>query len=225
MVLKTLSRPGLIGIVFVAFALAWTGLAPAQGSSSASQTPTATQLQLSGRSQGTANVAVQQSATGSTSSSVNTLNPTITVQGNYSGSVDAATLRGGRIDLTFAQAIAFGLRYNLGGLASDASSRQLRGQRLSALSALLPNMYATLSETAAKTDLQAEGLSSSTFGGNVSLPSVVGPYHYYSLEGNISEQLSLTGLHNLKSANAAHEAGLLSVRDARELIVVAVGGG
>lgn len=194
-----------------------------QGSSGA-QTPKAQQVQLSGRSQAGANVSVQQSASGSTSSSVNTLNPTVTVQGNYAGSVDAPMADNGALDLDFAQALDLGLRYNLGSVASDASSRQLRGQRLGALSALLPNIYATLSESGAKTDLQTSGLSSSTFGGAVSIPAVVGPYHYYSLEGNLSEQLSLTDLHNLKSAAAAQDASLLSMRDARELIVVAVGG-
>ena len=58
-----------------------------------------------------------------------------------------------------------------------------------------------------KTDLQVEGLSSSTFGGGTSLPTTVGPYHYYSVEGNLTEQLSLTGVHNLKSATAAQRAG------------------
>jgi outer membrane protein TolC len=193
-------------------------------SSSGSQTPRAQQVQLSGRSQGGASVVVQQSATGSTSSSVNTLNPTVQVQGSYAGSVDAAVPGSGAVDLTFASAIRLGLTYNLGGLASDSSARQLRAQRLSALSALLPNIYATLAETGAKTDLQTLGLTSSTFGGGVALPSVVGPYHYYSLEGNLSEQLSLVDLHNLRSANAAREAGSLNTRDARELIMVAVGG-
>jgi outer membrane protein TolC len=223
MILKYLSRSPVGSATALIVALLSTGLASAQQSSGAT-TPTATQLQLSGRSQGGANVAVQQSATGSTSSSVNTLNPTVTVQGGYAGSVDAVMPGDGPVELTLPEAIQLGLRYNLGGLASDASSRQLRGQRLSALSTLLPNIYATFSETGAKTDLQAEGLSSSTFGGNVSLPAVVGPYHYYSAEGNVSEQLSLTALHNLKSASATHEASLMSVRDARELIVVAVGG-
>jgi hypothetical protein len=175
-------------------------------SSSGSQTPRAQQVQLSGRSQGGASVVVQQSATGSTSSSVNTLNPTVQVQGSYAGSVDAAVPGSGAVDLTFASAIRLGLTYNLGGLASDSSARQLRAQRLSALSALLPNIYATLAETGAKTDLQTLGLTSSTFGGGVALPSVVGPYHYYSLEGNLSEQLSLVDLHNLRSANAPGRA-------------------
>ncbi|WP_158792115.1 TolC family protein [Granulicella sp. L60] len=195
-----------------------------QSSSSASQTPQAQQVQLSGRSQSGSGVTVQQSASGSSSSSVNTVNPTIQVQGNYSGSSEANLPGDGEVELTFPKAIELGLRYNLAGLASDASSRQVRAQRLSALSALLPNIYATLSENGAKVDLQTQGLSSSVFGGNVSLPTVVGPYHYYSLQGNVTEQLSLTDLHNLRSADANREATLMNLRDARELISVAVGG-
>ena len=216
----------LIGALIGALLGALTGALPAEGqqSSSGSQTTKAQQVQLSGRSQGGANVTVQQSASGSTSSSVNTLNPTIQVQGSYSGSVDAAEPGNGPVDLTFAKALRMGLAYNLGGLASNASARQLRGQRLSALSALLPNIYATLAESSAKTDLATQGLASSTFGGGVSIPAVVGPYHYYSLKGNLSEQLSFTDLHNLRSASAAQQAGALNTRDARELIVVAVGG-
>jgi outer membrane protein TolC len=215
----------------VAVTLALCAVATAQaqaGSSSGSQSPKAQQVQLSGRSQSGASVSVQQSGSSNTSSSVNTINSTVQVQGNYAGSIDAPMDGAGPVDLTFAQAIQLGLRYNLGGIASDASSRQLRAQRLSALSNLLPNIYATLAESAAKTDLQTLGLSSSTFGGGsgggLSIPSVVGPYHYYSLEGNLSEQLSFTDLHNLRSANAAHQAAALNTRDARELVIVAVGG-
>jgi outer membrane protein TolC len=88
----------------------------------------------------------------------------------------------------------------------------------------LPNIYATLSETGAKTDLQTLGLSSATFGGSFALPTTVGPYHYYSAQANVSEQLSLTGLHNLRSAESLSKAAFLSARDARELIILAVGG-
>jgi outer membrane protein TolC len=206
-----------------ALTCAWPARVQGQSSSS-SQTPKAQQVQLSGRAQGGTSVMVQQSATGSTSSSVNTLNPTIQVQGSYAGSIDAAEPGSGAVALTFEKAIRLGLTYNLGGLASDSSAKQLRGLRLSALSALLPNIYATLAESSAKTDLATQGISSSTFGGGLSLASVVGPYHYYSLEGNLTEQLSLADLHNLRSASAARDAGMLNVRDARELILVAVGG-
>ncbi|NYF88745.1 TolC family protein [Tunturiibacter empetritectus] len=222
----TLLHPIFAAIALVSFTAV---IAQAQGgSSSGAQSSKAQQVQLSGRSQGGASVSVQQSGSSSTSSSVNTINSTVQVQGNYAGSVNAPMDGTGPVDLTFAQAIQLGLHYNLGGIASDASSRQLRAQRLSALSNLLPNIYATLAESAAKTDLQTSGISSSTFSsgsaGGLSIPSVVGPYHYYSLEGNLSEQLSLTDLHNLRSANAAHAAAVLNMRDARELVIVAVGG-
>ncbi len=209
----------------VALALGWFCLPWAHGQSQASngQASKAQQVQLSGRNQGGATVTVQQSGSGSSSSSVNTVNSTVEVQGSYAGSIQASLPGDGPVDLNFAQAIQLGLRYNLGGIVSDASSRQLRAQRLSALSNLLPNIYASLSENGAKSDLETIGLSSSTFGG-LAIPKVVGPYHYYSLQGNITEQLSLTDIHNLRAAIAVQEAAVLNMRDARELIVVAVGG-
>ena len=89
---------------------------------------------------------------------------------------------------------------------------------------MMPNIYATISESGAKTDLQTQGLSSGVLGAGVALPTTVGPYHYYSAEANLSEQLSLTSWHNLRSATAARDAEQLSVKDTRELIVLAVSG-
>ena len=217
--LRNIGRCAALMVVGAA-TVAWSQAA-ANGSS---QTPQAQQVPLSGRTQGGGSVVAQQSASASTTSSVNTVNTTITVQGAYQGSVPGVAEGDGPISLTLADAIVRGLRYNLAGLDSAASARQQRAQRLSALSQMLPNIYATLSESGAKTDLQAEGLSSSVFGGGIALPTTVGPYHYYSAQANLTEQLSLTSLHNLRSATAARDAAQLSMKDARELIVVAVGG-
>jgi hypothetical protein len=52
----------------------------------------------------------------------------------------------------------------------------------------------------------------------------VGPYHYYSAEANLSEEFTLTALHNLRSADRSRQAALLNGRDAREMVVVAVSG-
>jgi outer membrane protein TolC len=197
----------------------------AQRSSSGSeQSPQAQQVPLSGRAQNGGSVSAQQTASGSASSSVNTVNTTIQVQGPYQGSIARAVTGDGPIPMTFPEALRRGLQYNLGAFDAVASVKQLRAQRLNVLSQLLPNIYATLSETGAKTNLQTLGLSSTTFGGNIALPVTVGPYHYYSAQINVSEQLSLTVLHNLQSAESLSSAALLSARDARELIVLAVGG-
>jgi outer membrane protein TolC len=220
--MKTKLSPQKICICVI-FALCAVSAAWPQ-SGSGTQTPQAQQVQLSGRTQGGASVVAQQSASASTNSSVNTVNTTITVQGPYQGSVPGLAIGDGPISLTLADAIKRGLQFNLGGLDSAATARQQRGLRLSALSQMLPNIYATIAESAAKTDLQTQGLSSGVLGAGIELPTTVGPYHYYSAQANLSEQLSLTSLHNLRSATAARDAALLSAKDARELIVLAVGG-
>ena len=222
--MKIKFSPQQIGTGAVVLMLGSATVAWPQASGGSSQTPQAQQVQLSGRAQGGASVVAQQSASGSTSSSVNTVNTTITVQGSYQGSVPGPVTGDGPISLTLADAIKRALQYNLGGLDSAATARQQRGLRLSALSQMLPNIYATISESGAKSDLQAEGLSSGVFGGGIALPTTVGPYHYYSAQANLSEQLSFTSLHNLRSATAAQDAAQLSAKDARELIVLAVGG-
>ncbi len=209
-------------VVFCTAAVSLWGQGSGGGAGS-SQAPRAQLLTLSGLPQGGSSVQAQQNAV-SGSSSNNTVNSTIQVQGAYQGSVRAEIEGSAALPLTLDEAIRLGLRYNLGGVASGASLQQLRGQRLAALAELLPNIYATISETGAKTDLQTQGLSTGTFGGNIPLPVTVGPYHYNSAQANLSEQLSLTGLHNLRAAAASGEAGKLNLRDARELIILAVGG-
>ena len=209
----------LLGVV------AWTLVQVVmQAQQGQSQSPKAQQVQLSGLPQGNNSASLEQSASPSTTSSVNTINTTVQVQGAYQGSVPGPTPGDGPIPLTFAEAIQRGLKYNLGALDSSASMKQARAQRLSALSQMLPNIYATISESGAKTDLQTEGLSSGVFGGGAVLPTVVGPYHSYSAQANLSEDFSLVSLHNLRSAEQARQAALMNDRDAREMVVVAVSG-
>jgi len=209
----------LLGVV------AWT-LVPAVMSAQQgqSQSPRAQQVQLSGLPQGNNSASLQQSASPSTTSSVNTINTTVQVQGAYQGSVLGPVPGDGPISLTFAEAIQRGLQYNLGALDSSASLKQARAQRLSALSQMLPNIYGTISESGAKTDLQTIGLSSGALGGGAVLPTVVGPYHYYSAEANLSEEFSFTALHNLRSADQSRQAAWMNGRDAREMVVLAVSG-
>jgi outer membrane protein TolC len=157
-------------------------------------------------------------------SSVNTINSTIQIAGPYEGSTPDPKAPQGSLTLTIADAISRGLRFNLGGVTADVSLRQARAQRLAALSLMLPNIYATLTETSAKIDLQTEGLSSGALGKGITLPTTVGPFHYYSALANVSEDLSLTALHNVRQQEALAQAAQMSAANARELIVLAVGG-
>jgi outer membrane protein TolC len=194
-----------------------------QGDSSS--LPRAQQVSPSGRAQSGISVQAAQSSSGNgANSSVNTVNSTIDVSGDYQGSISDPHAPQGPLRLNIEDAIRRGLRFNLGAISANASVRQLRGERLAALSMLLPNIYGTLSETGAKVDLQTQGLSSGAFGPSLPLPTTIGPFHYYSALANVDESLSMTSLHNLRQSQASAEAAEMSVRDARELIVLAVGG-
>jgi outer membrane protein TolC len=212
-------------LLVLSLAIVTSGLVCKQGFSQegASSTPKAQQVPLP-QSAGT--VEAQQSTAGSagSTSSVNTLNSTIQVSGSFAGSIPDPKAPQGLLTLTIADAIHRGLQFNLGGVTANVSVRQARAQRLAALSQMLPNIYATLTETSAKVDLQTLGLTASVFGGGIALPTTVGPFHYYSALGNVSEDLSLTALHNIRQSAASLQAARMSTANARELIVLAVGG-
>src|SRR6202453_4820154 len=211
-----------VGILATAFVVL-CGASFAQQSDSSSL-PRADQVSPSGRAQSGSTVQAEQSSSGNGgSSSVNTVNSTIQVTGPYQGSIPDPNAPHGPLTLNIADAIGRGLRFNLGSVSANASVKQLRGERLAALSQLLPNIYATLTETGAKIDLETQGLSSGTFG-SVALPTTVGPFHSYSALANVSESVSITGLHNLRQAQASADAAQLSAEDARELITLAVSG-
>ena len=200
------------------------GAGRAQGPQPGSETR-ATQLPLSGRDQ--TGASVQQSATPSAGSSVNTLNTQVTIQGAYSGSELDPNPPAGSLTLTLAEAVRRGLEFNLGKIGADAASRQAEAQRLSARSSLLPTISASASENAEKVNLAAEGFSASAFGisSGFNFPTTVGPFHYYDVRGSLQQSLmDFTALHNYRSARQSADAANLDARQAREEVVLAVTG-
>jgi outer membrane protein TolC len=184
----------------------------------------AAQLPLSGRTQSGASV--QQSAAPSASSTVNTVNAQVDVQGAYTGSVLDPNPPSSTVQLTLAEAIRRGLEFNLGKIGADASLRQAQGQRIASRSSLLPQVGAAVSENAAKVDLAAEGFSAGSFGvSGFNFPTVVGPFHYYDARGTLQQNLfDLTAIHNLKSARQSETAAQFDATQAREEVVLAVTG-
>ena len=185
----------------------------------------ALQLPLSGREQGGASV--QQQATPSTSSSVNTVNTQVTVQGAYTGSALDANPPAGSITLTLQDAVRRGLQFNLGKIGADSASQQAQAQRIFARSSLLPTVSASASENAEKVNLQAEGFSSAAFGAPTSFnfPTTVGPFHYYDIRGSLQQNvMDFTAIHNYRSSRQTADAAGLDARQAREEVVLAVTG-
>jgi hypothetical protein len=160
------SRAKTCSLYFVA---ALTVMALSCGRSFAQQEaasmPKAQQVPLSGRSASGGDVQAQQSSSSNGGgTSADTVSTTIEVSGPYQGSVPDPNPPQGPVTLNLPEAIQRGLRFNLGSIDASASARQLRGARLAALSQMLPNIYATISETVAKIDLQTQGISAGVFG-------------------------------------------------------------
>jgi outer membrane protein TolC len=207
------------GIILV-LTLACVGSAFAQAPSGGGTA--ATILPASGRNQSGAVGATEQPVPGTTTS-VNTLNPTVTISGPYSGSMRSTTAIpfSGRLSLD--DALKRGLAYNLGAVGSTQSVRQNNAQVRVARSALLPNISAALNENVNQTDLAAYGLRFSVPGFHFA--TVVGPYNYFALQANLSQTVAnLTAIDNYRSAKATARASQYSLEDARDLVTLAVGG-
>jgi len=122
--------------------------------------------------------------------------------------------------LTLHEAIDRGLKANLGLLVSDSANEAARGQRLQALSALLPQIHAQASETEEQLNLKTLGFSLTIPGVNIS--SIAGPFHYTDVRAYASwSAFDYSALKNFRSAQESKRAAQLSVMDARDLVVEA----
>jgi outer membrane protein TolC len=184
--------------------------------------PQATPLPLSGRNAQSGAVVATEAPVPSTTTSVNTLNPTVSVQGAYSGSANSAQLPfSGKLSL--AEAIQRGTRYNLGAVGMAEAVSQVRGQARAARSALLPNISGDVVDTEETFNLRSIGLNISFPG--VMIPALVGPFNVLDIRGRISQTIaSFTTLNNYRSARDVARAGEFSAKDAQDLIVLAVAG-
>ena len=198
-----------------------------QASASGASLPKAQQVpQISGRAASTSVGSVtteQDTSNGGSSSSVDTLDTKTVITNSYRGSIPDPNASRAPLTLNIADAIRRALLYNLAGINTNSSVKQLRGERLAALSQLLPQVFGTLSESGFKVDLETLGFSQNLLPG-LPLPSTVGPFHFYAALANVSESVSMTSLYNLRESKAALSAAQLNAEDARQLIILAVSG-
>jgi outer membrane protein TolC len=179
----------------------------------------AIQLPLSGRTGQSGSVVANQVATAGVTTSVNTINTSVQVQGPYSGSIrgKAPALQDGK--LTLQDAIRRGLASNLGSIGTDLVARQSRGQSRVARSSLLPNLSASVRENVQQTNLAAFGFRI-PFG-----PGIIGPFNYFDLRATLTQNLmDLTALNNYRATKANTSAAEFALRDAHDLVVFAVSG-
>jgi outer membrane protein TolC len=141
-------------------------------------------------------------------------------QGQFAGSVPAGALSPLPLALTLHDAIDRGLKANLGLLVAASGSEISRGQRLQALSALLPEAHAQISETEEQLNLKTLGFSITIPGVNIN--PISGPFHYTDVRAYASWNAFDYSAHkNYRSAQENGRAAQLSVLDARDLVVQA----
>jgi outer membrane protein TolC len=148
-------------------------------------------------------------------------------QGAFQGSVPSSAPSSQSLSLSLDEALQRGLRYNLGAITSQQSFRQAQGESIVALSRLLPNLSGNLREIDQQIDLAAFGFKFNLPpSGGFSIPTIVGPFNYFDLRGNLTQKLAdVQALRTYQSSREARRAADLSIQDARELVVYVVTAG
>jgi outer membrane protein TolC len=164
------------------------------------------QSDLSGTSQGTVSygtpaVAVQDTAD-------------IQRQNPYLGGVPAGKASPTAVPLSLEEAVARGLRQNLGGLLSSDAVSGAQGERWQTLSALLPNL----------TTATSFGVRQAIIGIDVpGHPPVIGPFGVFDTRAYLDQSVfNWQSIERARSSAAQVKSAQYSYKNARELIVVVV---
>jgi len=193
------------------------------GGGASSQAAQAVQLPLSGRAGQNGSVISTEKPVPGATASINTLNPDLQVQGPFTGSASSVATMPFSGHLSFGEAIQRGLVYNLGAVGLAQAVRQARGASQASRSALLPNLNGSLSENYLTENLKALGFQFSFPG--FSIPTIIGPFNYFDARVRLTQTvLDLTAMNNYRASREVLRSNEMSARDARDLVVLAVGG-
>lgn len=142
----------------------------------------------------------------------------IVIPAPYLGGVPAGEASAQPLALTLSDAMARGLKQNLGVLAQEQGVRLAGGARWQALSGLLPRVDGHVSETRQTVNLAAFG-----FSGFPGVPQIVGPFNVFDARVSVSQPVfDLSALNALKAGNHNLAAEQYSLQDARTLVVLVV---
>jgi outer membrane protein TolC len=192
--------------------------------SASGETPRAQQLPISGRSPTGSVITLQSPSVSGGSASVNTVNPSVQIQGAYQGSTSHGAAGSQFLALTLDDSIKRGLQYNLGTIGAGEAARQTRAQRLAAAAQMLPDIFGNVRESVQKINLAAQGFRISVPIPGFQFPTVIGPFNNFDARVSVSESLSFTSFRNWQSSRELARSADLSLQDSRELVALAVAG-
>jgi outer membrane protein TolC len=136
----------------------------------------------------------------------------------YLGSVPSGTVSPNPVLLSLEEAIARGLKTNLGAVLADQRTLAAQGERLVARSQLLPYIGARTSESSNQINLAAYGFPAVS-----GFPQIVGPFGVFDLRGAVSQSvLNFRSIHETKASTQALKSSELQAKDARDAIALTV---
>jgi len=145
-------------------------------------------------------------------------NPAAPNQDSFKGSLVEGKATDGVLDLSLDDAIARGLRLNLGLILQTTAQQNAKGQQLEQLQALLPTVTGDASIEVEQIDLAAFGLKFPN------LNPIIGPFQVVDFRAYLTQSLvNVPALENYIAAKHNFAAAKLSAADARDMVVLTVG--
>jgi outer membrane protein TolC len=139
-------------------------------------------------------------------------------QNPFLGSTPSGKVTDQPLDLSLEDAIARGLRFNLGVIENQATLRQTQAQRLRALSEMVPSVSALLRQNLNDLNRVAIGLKIP------GLPGATGQFSYQEAYLAFSDTgLNLSTVYLYRASQQEVEAQKLSLEDAGNVVALAVG--
>ena len=139
-------------------------------------------------------------------------------QNDYKGSIVQGISTAGILDLSLDDAIARGLRNNLGLILNTSAVQSAGGTRLQQLQALLPTVTANANYTVQQINLAAYGLNFPGFN------PIIGPFQTIDFRGYLTQNLlNLQSLDRYLASKHNFTGAKLSAEDARNMVVLTVG--
>jgi outer membrane protein TolC len=169
-------------------------------------------------------VATTQLPVPGTTTSINTLNPSVTVQGPYGGSASSIEAMPFSGRLSLADALRRGLAYNLGVIDATTTTSGADADARLARSALLPHVDAEYTQARRETSLAAAGIQLELPLPGFTFPTVVGPFNVVDVRGRLSQSvINLSDWNAFRAGRESLRESEFRVQDARDLVTLAVG--
>src|SRR5271170_2927972 len=145
-------------------------------------------------------------------------NPADLSQNPYLGGVPAGVRSATPIPLSLEDAVARGLKQNLGGFLATDSVTDARGQKWQALSGLLPNVTTDTGFGVRQIDLKAQ------FGLDIpGVPKVIGPFGYFDSRGYLNQTIfDWESIERMRSSQSQLRSAEDGSKNARELVVTVI---